>query len=386
EDHRGRRVPGQGRAPQPVAGQGRDGRRHFGRRRGRHLRPRAGDAGDARALRPLPGRGGPVPGRAPLADDVPGRLLRGRQDRRRRHLGGRHRPLGHPRQGARRPRLPTARRRLPRANPLLRHPRPVDERGGRRAGGGTGRGGVALPALHPRHGRPRLGRRRRRGLRAVRVLGAGRRLAAAGARGGRAEGRAVDRLPPPPLGRRGGQLLPAGGGSEPDVYRRADPGREPRRLQATADDDPDPLRDRRGVLLQVGVRAVRRRGHPQLRPDRRLQRRRPDGGEEGRRLVRGALRRHHAPQPARPGDDGGDDPPGGGDQQFRPTGVPAPPGRGLPGRPLPPDAGADRRRLPAADRAGTGGRVRRGGGGEPPLRAVGGAALAAAGRGVHELV
>ena len=56
EDHRGQGVSGQGRASQPVHRQDRDGRGHQRRRRGRHLRPRAGDAGDAGALRPLPGR------------------------------------------------------------------------------------------------------------------------------------------------------------------------------------------------------------------------------------------------------------------------------------------------------------------------------------------
>ena len=51
---------------------------------------------------------------------------------------------------------------------------------------------------------------------------------------------------------------------------------------------------------QVAVPALHRAGHPPVQPHRRLQCRRPDRGDEGRRLERGALRRHDAAQPARP--------------------------------------------------------------------------------------
>ena len=70
------------------------------------------------------------------------------------------------------------------------------------------------------------------------------------------------------------------------------------------------------------------------------------------------------------------DPPGGGDHQLRPVGVPAPAGGGLPARPLPDDAGAGRRRLPAADGARARRRVRRRRRGRSPVRAVGSAPLA----------
>ena len=65
--------------------------------------------------------------------------------------------------------------------------------------------------------------------------------------------------------------------------------------------DRRPLRHRRGVRLEVAVPALHRARHPPVQPHRRLQRRRPHRGDEGRRLVRGALRRHDAAQPARAG-------------------------------------------------------------------------------------
>ena len=51
--------------------------------------------------------------------------------------------------------------------------------------------------------------------------------------------------------------------------------------------------------IEVAVPALHRARHPPVQPHRRLQCRRPHGSDEGRRLERGALRRHDAAQSAR---------------------------------------------------------------------------------------
>ena len=63
-----------------------------------------------RAPQAAAGRPGPEPDRAPLAADVPRRLLPGQAGHRQRDLGHRHRAVGHPGQGARRAGLQAARR------------------------------------------------------------------------------------------------------------------------------------------------------------------------------------------------------------------------------------------------------------------------------------
>ena len=119
-----------------------------------------------------------------------------------------------------------------------------------------------------------LDRRRRRDLRARRVDRPGGALDPRGPPGGRADDPPLDRLPPPPLGRRGGPLLPADRRRRARIPRRADPRAEPGSLSPAPRDDADPLRDRRGIRQQVGVLALHRRGADQLRADRCLQRRR----------------------------------------------------------------------------------------------------------------
>ena len=119
--------------------------------------------------------------------------------------------------------------------------------------------------------------------------------------GRRAGDRPLDRLPSPALGRRGGALLQHDRRRTSLVPGGADPRPEPEGVPAIAHDDADAVRDRRGVLQQVGVRALHRGRDPELRADGRLQRRRADRSEEDCRLVRGALHRPDAPQPARRG-------------------------------------------------------------------------------------
>ena len=92
------------------------------------------------------------------------------------------------------------------------------------------------------------------------------------------------------------QKMPLGHARLP---RGADPRRDARGLRGAAPDDRRALRHRRGVRLEVAVPALHRARHPPVQPHRRLQRRRPDRGDEGRGLERGALRRHDAAQPAR---------------------------------------------------------------------------------------
>ena len=81
--------------------------------------------------------------------------------------------------------------------------------------------------------------------------------------------------------------------------RGADPRRDAGGLRVAAHDDRRAVRHRRGVRQQVAVPALHRARHPPVQPHRRLQCRRPHRGDEGRRLERGALRRHDAAQSAR---------------------------------------------------------------------------------------
>ncbi len=120
-------------------------------------------------------------------------------------------------------------------------------------------------------------------------------------------------------------------GAAPPPFRgRADPCRERGGISPAAEHDSPAVRDRRRVFQQMGIRSIHRAGTAELRAARRLERRWPDRGEKGRRLVRGALYRRHAAQPAGTSDDGGDDPSGSGHPELRPVGVPAPVGRGVP--------------------------------------------------------
>ncbi len=82
----------------------------------------------------------------------------------------------------------------------------------------------------------------------------------------------------------------------------------PKLLRGAAPADRHSLRDRRGVRLEVAVPALYRARHPSVQSPRRLQCRRPDGVDEGRRLERDPLRRHDAAQSARAGLHGGDHP------------------------------------------------------------------------------
>ena len=102
----------------------------------------------------------------------------------------------------------------------------------------------------------------------------------------------------------------------------ADPRRDARGLRVAAHDDRRAVRHRRGVRLEVAVPAVHRARHHPVRADRRLQRRRADRGDEGGRLVRGALHRPDAAQPARRDLHRRDGPPGGGRRQLRLDGEP----------------------------------------------------------------
>ena len=100
---------------------------------------------------------------------------------------------------------------------------------------------------------------------------------------------------------------------------------------------------------QVAVPALHRARHPPVQPHRRLQCRRPHRGDEGRRLERGALRRHDAAQSAGADLHRGDDPFRGGGRQFRLARNPRVARRALPRlrrrRDLPGAAAARRRRL-----------------------------------------
>ena len=120
------------------------------------------------------------------------------------------------------------------------------------------------------------------------------------------------------------------GAASPPFRGRADPGRERGGISPAAEHDSPTVCDRRRVFEQMGIRSIHRAGTAELRAARRLERRWPNRGEKGRRLVRGALYRRHAAQPVGTSDDRGDDPSGGGDPELRPVGVPAPVGRGVP--------------------------------------------------------
>ena len=170
-----------------------------------------------------------------------------------------------------------------------------------------------------------------------------------GARGARRDGRPRRRLPPPPVGRGGRQLLPEDAVGHARLPRGADPRRDAGGLRGAAQADRRALRDRRGICLEMAVPALHRARHPPVQPHRRLQCRRPDRGDEGRRLERGALCRHDAAQSARADLHRGDDAFRGRGRELRLAGDPRLAGRALPRlrrrRDLPGAAAARRRGL-----------------------------------------
>ena len=120
------------------------------------------------------------------------------------------------------------------------------------------------------------------------------------------------------------------------------------------------VRDWRRVLQQVGICAVPRARPAQFRADRCLQRGRAVRVAQDRRLVRDALCRPDAAQPARTDFDGGLRAPGGGDLELRLPGI-LPDARSRPAAGyFPGHAGDGERKLSAADRTGPGRGVQRG--------------------------
>ena len=103
-------------------------------------------------------------------------------------------------------------------------------------------------------------------------------------------------------------------------------------------------------------------------------------------MVRGALHRHHAPQPARPDHDRGLDPPRIATSNFAHLEYRTDIAEDYPADLFPVVPELDGDSLPAADRARPGRRVQRGRRQGPRLRVLGGAALAAPGWELYELV
>ena len=297
-------LPGLGRHPQPAPRQGRDRRGHLRLGRERPLRPREGGGRRHRAL-----RASSSIGRDPFAigalwqEMYRSQYFEGGRVLHRRDLGDRHRAPRHQGQGARRagPRAP--RRQAARRHPDLRHhPRPLrpgDDRAGARADGAWAgpRSASSPPATTPQdvyEPRESIAEtaswcvKAREALGDDVVLGVDyhHRLSVA-------EAASFCQKMPSRHAR-----LPRG----------ADPRRDAGGLRGAPPADRRPLRHRRGVLLEVAVPALHRARHPPVQPHRRLQRRRPHRGDEGRRLERGALRRHDAAQPARAGLHRGDAP------------------------------------------------------------------------------
>ena len=273
--------------------------------------------GRARALPRVPHRPRPDAHRRALAGDVSQPVLRGRPRADRRHLGDRHRAPRH--RAARRwacrstsssaASSATACRpsRPPRAEP---GPAMIDQGRLLMEQGWTC---FRLTCAGPRARRPSSSRASRSPSRRAGWSRRARRWARRSAR---------HRLPPPPLRRRGGLVLPADAVRHARLPRGADPRRDAGGLRGAAPPDRRAVRHRRGVLQQVAVPAVHRARDPPVRPGRHLQRRRLHRGDEGRRLERGALHRPDAAQPAGPGLHRGDGPPGRGRAELRLARVP----------------------------------------------------------------
>ena len=184
--------------------------------------------------------------RRALAGDVPQPVFRGRPGADGGDLGDRHRAPRHQGQGARRAGLRSARRQAARPHPDLRlHARAAragDDRAGKRA----------RPPRLDLHA-PLAGRPPEPGdLRAARAhRGDGARLRR-GARGARRRRRAGHRLPPPPVGRRGGEFLPENAARHARLPRGADPRRDAGGLRVAAPADRHSLRHRRGIFVANG--------------------------------------------------------------------------------------------------------------------------------------
>ena len=156
QDHQARDLPGQTAL---AVSQDPHQRRHRRPRRADPRRPRAHLPGRHQGDRALPGRQGPAPRRAPLAGDLPPRLLPRRPDPHQRPQ--RHRPgaLGHQGQGARRARLRAARRPHARPGPRLRARRRTTPSAIKEAPGAglhrlQDRPGQAAPGAHTSKPRP----------------------------------------------------------------------------------------------------------------------------------------------------------------------------------------------------------------------------------------